>query len=120
MLLPPDRPLPTRLARYEQTIAGGYSVREQALMLLAVHDYDPGVVLDQLVRTAEPMPKPLWSQPYDAVTPFGDLYVAAMPVMIERAGDTDRFLQQAKEQRQKWADEIERVAVGVLMESVSR
>lgn len=120
LLLPPDQPLPTRLARYEQTIAGGYSVRDQALMLLAVHDYDPAAVIDQLVGTAKPMPKPLWSQPYDSVTAFGDLYVAAMPQMIEQAGDTDRFLAIAIEQRQKWADQIERAALKTLSETVLR
>ena len=120
MLLPPDHPLPNRLARYEQTIAGGYSVREQALMLLAVHDYNPAAVIDALVRTAKPMPQPLWSQPYDAVTPFGDLYVAAMPQMIEQAGDTDRFLANAIKQRQKWADQIEGAAMKALSETVLR
>jgi len=119
LLLPPDRPLPARLQRYEQHVEGGYSIREQTLMLLAANDYDPRAVIDQLTAAAEPMPQPLWSQPYRTATTFAAVFAEAMPGMIDRAGDTDTFLQRATEQRQQLADEIAVVAAGALRQGAS-
>ncbi|MCA8950016.1 MAG: hypothetical protein KDE27_10970 [Planctomycetes bacterium] len=99
LVLPPDVPLPDRLRRYDEKNGGAYSLREQVLMVLGVHDYDPAAVVRLVCDTAEPLPAPLWSAPYDPFLAWREVFEGAMPAMIEAAGHTDRWLVEVRKAR---------------------
>lgn len=92
MVLPPDVPLPAHLRRYEEKGQGQYSLRQQATMVLAVHDYDPRKVAALVAETAPPLPKPLWSAPYDPYEAWRTVFERAMPAMLAVQEDTTAFL----------------------------
>ena len=96
LVLPPDRPLPARLARYEQPVAGAYSLREQVVMVLAANDMDVAKVVEAQRAAAAKLSDPLWSKPYDPYPSWNELFQGAQARMIEAAGSTDAFLAKAR------------------------
>ena len=112
MVLPPDRPLPGRLARYEQKVAGAYSLREQVVMVLANEGYDPRKVADIIGKAAAKLPDPLWSKTYDPYPSWNDAFQGSQARMIEAAGSTDEFLAKAQAALQAAATSIQAAAVG--------
>ena len=110
MLLPPDVPLPERLERYERKVAGAYSLRQQVMMVLAVHDYDAMAVVQQIMATCDLLPKHLWQRRYDPYPGWNKVFAAEMPKMIQAAGNTDAFLQRVVELRQQQANKIRQLA----------
>jgi len=110
IVLPPDVPLPHRLQRYEQKVAGSYSLREQVVMMLAVNDWDPRALLTQITDTADRLPTPLWKAGYDPYPRWNELYAAAVPAMVAAAEDTDAWLRRAQAHLQQNADAIRSAA----------
>lgn len=96
MVMPPDVPLPQRLRRYETAAKGLYSLRDQVQMVLAASDYDPRLVAAQVRATAPPLPDPLWSSSYNPYEGWTEIFQKAMPKMIAKSGNTDRFLETVK------------------------
>ena len=110
LVLPPDRPLPAHLQRYEQKTSGTYSLREQAQMVLAACDFDPRKVVDLVKASAAPLPSPLWRSLYDPFPRWSDAFQQAQAKMIESAGSTDAFLAQAQQGLRAAADAIRAAA----------
>jgi hypothetical protein len=104
LVLPPDQPLPARLARYEAKVPGGYSLRQQAQMALAALDYDPARVVAAFAERAAPLPRPIWSGQHDPYPAWNEVFAGLQPRMIEAAGDTDAFLARADAQLRAIAD----------------
>lgn len=115
-VLPIGQPLPHRLARYEAGGEGSYSLRQQVLMVLAVMDWDPRQLAAAIAASAPPLPQPLWSSDYDPFPAWNRIFTATQAKMIERAGSTDAWLQQAEAQRREVAAAIRATAEAVLRE----
>ena len=96
LVLPSDVALPASLTRSEAKVEGAYSLREQAVMLLALADFDPRIVARAAAAQAAPLPEPLWMQKYDPYPSWNLAFAAAIPAMIDSAGSTDAWLQQAR------------------------
>lgn len=114
LVLPPDLPLPAHLARYEAKVPGAYSLREQAILVLAVSAGDPREVVRRVVAGAPPLPQPLWQAPYDPYPQWNEVFAAALPTMIDRGGDTDAFLRQVLADRAATAAAIRSAARALL------
>jgi hypothetical protein len=110
LVLPPDRPLPAHLQRYEQKTSGAYSLREQTQMVLAACDFDPRKVVELVKTSATPLPSPLWRTLYDPFPRWTDAFQQAQAKMIESAGSTDAFLLQAQQSLRAAADAIRAAA----------
>ena len=106
LVLPPDRPLPKRLARYEAKVAGGYSLRQQILMVLAVKGADPRQVTAAIAANAAPLPSPLWSAGYDPYATWSATFQRLLPAMIDAAGSSDAFLAKVETERAELAARI--------------
>ncbi len=106
LVLPPDRPLPVRLARYEAKTTGAYSLREQVTMVAAAMDHELAKVADGIAATAAPLPKPLWSGAHDPYVRWNETFAGLLPRMIERAGSSDAFLQRSLAERRELATAI--------------
>ena len=104
MVLPPDVALPTHLRRYEEKGQGQYSLRQQAAMVLAVHDYDPRRVAALVAETAPPLPQPLFSATYDPFEAWRAVFERAMPAMLEVREDTTAFLRDVEAQ---WLEHVD-------------
>lgn len=109
LVLPPDVPLPQRLQRYEQKSSGN-SLRDQVLMMLALHDYDAMAVAQKVRDTADAMQQPLWKQRYDPYPAWSKLFQESIPAMLKQASSTEEFLQQAVDQRMREARKLRKVA----------
>ena len=109
LVLPPDIPLPMRLQRYEDKAAGN-SLREQAVMMLALANYDPLAVVKRVRDTADPLSQPLWAKRHDPYPAWSKLFQAAVPEMLKHASSTDEFLKQALEKRMSDARKMRKVA----------
>jgi hypothetical protein len=99
LVLAPSVPLPQRLSRYEEKVAGGYSLREQVEMVLALQDGDPQKVTAAIVAGAPALPNPLWSAAYDPYPKWSEYFAAQLPKMIEAGGSSDEFLHKAQSGR---------------------
>ncbi len=116
LVLPPDRPLPQRLQRYEAAAAGSYSLRQQVVMVCHLFDDDLQRVVDEIVRTAPALGEPIWSSPYDPYPAWNALFATLLPAMIEAATTSDAFLQKAIAQRTEAASTIATTARGLVEE----
>jgi len=112
LVLPPDVPLPKRLQRYEDKVAGS-SLREQAVMMLALADYDPLAVVARVSETADPLSQPLWAKRHDPYPAWSKLFQAAIPDMLKHASSTEEFLRLAVEKRMSDARKMRKVAAMV-------
>ncbi|MGK0303074.1 MAG: hypothetical protein ACI89X_003961 [Planctomycetota bacterium] len=112
LVLPPDVPLPKRLQRYEDK-ASGNSLRDQVMMMLALADFDPMVVVEGVRDTADPLSKPLWATRHDPYPAWSKLFQDSIPKMLKRASSTDEFLQKAIEKRMSDARKMRKVAAMV-------
>lgn len=110
LVLPPDVPLPKRLARYEEKASGGYSLREQVAMVAMTYDDDPEALLAAILRTTPKLPQPVWSGPHDPYPAWNALVAERQATMVERAGSTDRWLAAALEHRGKTAQQWRELA----------
>jgi len=108
LVMPPDVPLPKRLRRYETAAEGLYSLRDQVQMVLAVNEHDPRRVAELVRETAPPLPDPLWSAGYNPYEGWGKVFQKAMPAMIQRSGDTTKFL---KTVQAEWVERAQGVRV---------
>lgn len=95
LVLPPSVSLPQRLSRYEEKVAGGYSLREQVEMVLALEGGEPQKVAQAIVATAPGLPQPLWNAAYDPYPKWSEHFATLLPKMIEAAGNSDEFLRKA-------------------------
>ncbi|MEZ5966206.1 MAG: hypothetical protein R3F56_20385 [Planctomycetota bacterium] len=120
LVLPPDRPLPARLRRYEEPVAGAYSLREQVQMVLAVEEFDVAKVSDAIGRSAPALPQPLWSASYDPFPAWTAIFDAHMPRMIEAAGNTDAHLARTRARMQEWAQQVAEIAHAALLAPKAR
>ena len=109
LVLPPDVPLPQRLQRYEEKSSGN-SLRDQVLMMLALHDYDAMAVARKVRDTADAMAQPLWKQRYDPYPAWSKLFQESIPEMLKKAASTEEFHQQAVDQRLQEARKLRKVA----------
>lgn len=114
LVLPPDMPLPTRLARYEAKAAGAYSLREQVTMVAAAMDHDLAALVDVVVQSAPPLPQPLWAAAYDPYPPWTAHFQSLQARMIERDGSTDAFLAKAIAAQRELAGALQAQAVAAL------
>jgi hypothetical protein len=114
LALPPDVALPTRLARYEEKAAGGYSLREQVAMAAAAMDHDLGALVDAIAKDAPPLPQPVWAAAYDPYPAWTARFQALQAGMIERAGSTDAFLAKALADRRALAADLRARAAAAL------
>ena len=57
LVLPPSAPLPARLTRYEQKVAGFYSLRQQIVMVDKALDHDP-TLIELVTKDSPPLPLP--------------------------------------------------------------
>ncbi len=110
LLLPPDTPLPARLQRYEAKAEGTYSLRQQIVMAKAAHTGDLAAFVETIASQAPPLPQPLWATAYDPYPPWTAYFASLQPKMIESAGSTDAFLQQAEGERRDEAANLQRLA----------
>ncbi len=110
LVLPPDVPLPQHLKRYEEKLTGSYSLREQVLMTLALHGFDPMAVVKLVTENADPLSNPLWGNRHDPYPAWTRSFEAAIPGMVEDAGSTDAFLKMGIEKRQSDARKIRKIA----------
>ncbi len=106
LVLPPAHALPSRLARYETKVAGAYSLREQVMMVAAAMDWDLAKLITTITTAAPPLPKPLWNSAYDPYPAWSAIFQKLLPTMIERAGSSDAFLQQTRDDWQALATAI--------------
>lgn len=109
LVLPPDVPLPARLARYEAKVPGAYSLRQQVLMVDAALDHDVAKVV-AAVNDAQALPQPLWTGKHDPYATWTPKFAALLPTMIERAGSSDAFLQRAEGERRELATTLAKLA----------
>jgi hypothetical protein len=110
LVLPPDVPLPARLARYEAKVPGAYSLRQQVLMVAAALDHDVAKVVAAVNEGAAALPTPLWSGKHDPYATWTPKFMALQATMIERAGSTDAFLQRAEGERRELATALAKLA----------
>jgi hypothetical protein len=110
LVLPPDVPLPARLARYEAKVPGAYSLRQQVLMVDAALDHDVAKVVAAVNDGASALPTPLWSGKHDPYATWTPKFMALQATMIERAGSTDAFLQRAEGERRELATTLAKLA----------
>ncbi|MBZ0152560.1 MAG: hypothetical protein K8J09_13625 [Planctomycetes bacterium] len=111
LVLPVDAPLPPRLARYEAAAPGGYSLRQQVLMVDLMLGHDIDALVKAVLDEAPQLPQPIWDgghDPYAAWTPF---FTGLLPKMIERAGSSDALLEQAQHERRVLATALLKVAL---------
>lgn len=106
LVLPPDIALPTRLARYEQKVAGAYSLRQQVVMVAAALDHDLTKVVAAVQDGAPALPQPLWAGKHDPYPTWTARFAALQTTMIERDGSTDAFLQRAETERRELASAL--------------
>lgn len=109
LVLPPDVPLPQHLQRYEEKLSGSYSLRQQVLMMLALHDFDPMAVVKLVTENAEPLSNPLWANRHDPYPAWMRSFEAAIPDMVKEADSTDAFLQMSIEKRTSDARKIRKI-----------
>lgn len=114
LVLPPDLPLPEPLRRYEAPVEGAFSLRQQVRMLYAVHGGDPREVVRLVTAHADPLPEPLWSAKYDPYAKWNAAFAAALPTMTERAGNTDAFASQVREEDAAEASSLQAAALHAL------
>jgi hypothetical protein len=110
IVLPPGRALPKRLQRYETAPAGAYSLRQQVVMVCALFDGDVQHLVDEIVRTAQALPEPVWIANYDPYPAWNELFKTQLPRMIEAASTSDAFLAQAQARRTEEANKIITIA----------
>lgn len=110
LVLPPDTPLPVRLRRYEEKGPGGYSLRQQVVMVAAALDDDPERVVAAALDGAPPLPQPIWTKAFDPYPAWTARFTTLQPTMIERAGSTDAFLAKAEATRRDLAKGLARLA----------
>ena len=103
LVLPPDIALPARLARYEQKVAGAYSLRQQVVMVAAALDHDLTKVLAAVNDGTPALPQPIWAGKHDPYPNWSAHFAALQTTMIERDGSTDAFLQHAEADRRALA-----------------
>lgn len=113
LLLPPDQNLPGPIARYERDQPGGYTVREIVTMLLADADQDIDRVVKLIAATAPELPENLWCG-YDPLPALHAAFNERQPAMVERAGHTDRLLEEQLKRRAGLHDQLARVAFDAL------
>jgi len=106
LVLPPDVPLPPRLARYEAKVEGSYSLRQQVVMVTAALDHDLGKVVAMVNDGAVALPQPLWTGKHDPYATWVPRFAAQQEAMIARSGSTDAFLQQAEGERRLLARQL--------------
>lgn len=106
LVLPPDVPLPPRLARYEAKAEGSYSLRQQVVMVTAALDHDLGKVVAMVHDGAAALPQPLWTGKHDPYTTWVPKFAAMQETMIARSGSTDAFLQQVEDERRLLARQL--------------
>ena len=109
-------PLPEQLKRYESKAQGLYSLRQQVMMVLAVHNYDPRIVAKLIAESAPPLPDPLWSAGYDPYPAWSAVFERAMPEMIAASGDTTKFLESVEQRLLASAEQLRlkvRAALGL-------
>lgn len=117
LVLPPSRPLPPQLSRYEKAPAGTYSLRDQVVMVLAIEGYDPLAVVDLIKSSAPPLPKPLWSAQYDPYTAWNVIFRERIEKMIAETSSTDAHLAKARAQLTAWSAEIVSATIASLAEA---
>tara|TARA_R110002096_G_scaffold57494_15_gene145709 strand:- start:670 stop:1779 length:1110 start_codon:yes stop_codon:yes gene_type:complete len=113
LVLPPDVPLPKRLQRYEDKASGTYSLREQVVMMLALADYQPMAVVEQVCETAPPLSAPLWAKQHDPYAAWAKLFQDAIPEMLKSATSTDEFLERVNAKRMSDARKLRKVGAMV-------
>ena len=120
LVLPPDVPLPPRLARYEAKAEGSYSLRQQVVMVAAAVGHDLGKVVAMVNDGAPALPQPLWTGKHDPYATWVPKFAALQETMIRHSGSTDSFLQQAEDERRRLAQklaELGAAAVHVAMDA---
>jgi hypothetical protein len=110
VLLPPDVPLPTRLARYDHgnQPVGLYTLRDEIDMLLEHEGGDVAKVVEMFraFLEANPPPEKLWDG-YEPIVAFSAKFKALVPELIDRSKlSTDDLLKQARARRQALADAV--------------
>lgn len=119
LVLPPDTPLPSRLRRYEEKAPGGYSLRQQVLMVAAAFDGDLDQLIDTIAEDAPPLPQPIWAKAYDPYPPWNARFQSLQARMLERAGSTDEFLAAATKARTDLAKGIARLALDHVQQAIA-
>lgn len=119
LTLPPDTALPARLQRYEEKDPGGYSLRQQVLMVAAALDDDLDKLIDTIVADAPPLPQPIWSKAYDPYPAWNARFRSMQAKMIERAGSTDEFLARARAARVDQAKGLARLALDRVQQAIA-
>ncbi len=114
LLLPPDAGFPGVLSRYEQTQSGGYALRDQIDLILRAKKQDGAAVVDLLVSSAPPLPKPLWSKRYDPWPAWQKAWKSVQDVLVERDGTTDKALARARAARTSAQNRVSDAAWGAL------
>lgn len=118
LVLPPDAPLPPRLQRYEAK-ASGYSLRQQVVMVGAALEHDFDRIVAAVVKSAPPLPQPVWSGAYDPYPSWNATFRELQQRMIERAGSTDAFLAQAENERRQLAAALVQAATGRIQQALA-
>lgn len=106
LVLPPDLPLPLRLRRYEEAPTGSYSLRQQVVMVAAAMDHDLAAFCKAIAESAPALPEPIWGGGYDPYPAWNALFRGKLDAMIDRAGSSDTFLQQAQDERRDLAAKV--------------
>lgn len=114
LVLPPEVPLPPRLARYEAKAAGTYSLRQQVVMVAAALDHDLGKVVAMVNDGAQALPQPLWTGKHDPYATWVPKFAALQEAMIARSGSTDAFLLQAEGERRELAQKLAELGAAAL------
>ena len=117
-VLPPDLPLPARLARYEAKVEGSYSLRQQVTMVAARFDHDPARLVAAIRAAAPPLPEPLWHAKYDPYPPWLAVFQELQPAMIERHGSTDACLAAAEAERRAASQAVAAAARELLQQAL--
>lgn len=110
LVLPPGEALPKRLVRYETKVQGGYSLRQQVLMVLAAKGRDPQQVVELVLASAPKLPQPIWSAGYDPYPRWTETFQGLVPAMIDAFGSTDACLARAEEQQRASAEAVRKMA----------
>lgn len=114
VLLDPDVPLPAGLQRFEQALAGGYSMRDCFVLLAALHHDDVLAMAEAFVTAMRPMPERHWSSDDHVYEDFQAMFAAALPRMLELAPHTDQLLAQSKDRLRARHRAISSAAVATL------
>jgi hypothetical protein len=110
LVLRPGRALPGRLQRYEAAAPGAYSLRQQVVMVCDLFEGDVQRLADEIVRTAQALPEPVWNGTYDPFPAWSEVFKTQLPRMIEAASTSDAFLARAQARRTEEANAISAIA----------